>query len=91
MTSLLYHEGNRRTQDQFDSRRIADRLEQVTLRRQFTDEDRAFIEGVELFFLATADAGGRPDCSLSRWARARGASPSTEPQPSPGQTGTSEA
>lgn len=64
MVSLLFHEGNRTLQDQFDSRRIADRLEQVTLRRQFSEEDRAFIEGAEFFFLATADADGRPDCSF---------------------------
>lgn len=64
MASLLFHEGNRKLQDQFDNRRIADRLEQVTLRAQFTEEDRAFIEGSEFFFLATADADGRPDCSF---------------------------
>lgn len=62
--SLLYHEGNRRLQDQFDSRRIADRLEGVTLRQAFSDGDRAFIEGAAFFFLATADAEGRPDCSF---------------------------
>jgi predicted pyridoxine 5'-phosphate oxidase superfamily flavin-nucleotide-binding protein len=62
--SLLYHEGNRRLQDQFDSRRIADRLEQVTLRREFSESDRAFIESAGFFFLATADADGRPDCSF---------------------------
>jgi uncharacterized protein len=64
MSSLLFHDGNRRLQDQFDSRRIADRLEQVTLRRKFSEEDRGFIGGVEFFFLATADAEGRPDCSF---------------------------
>lgn len=64
MTSLLFHDGNRRLQDAFGSRSIADRLEQVTLRREFREEDRAFIEGVEFFFLATADAEGRPDCSF---------------------------
>lgn len=64
MASLLYHEGNRRLQDQFASRRLADRLEQVILRPEFTDADRAFIESAEYFFLATADAEGRPDCSF---------------------------
>jgi predicted pyridoxine 5'-phosphate oxidase superfamily flavin-nucleotide-binding protein len=62
--SLLYHEGNRRLQDQFESRRIADRLAQVTLRTAFSDEDKAFIVGAPFFFLATADADGRPDCSF---------------------------
>ncbi|SFD14477.1 pyridoxamine 5'-phosphate oxidase family protein [Tropicimonas isoalkanivorans] len=64
MSSLLFHERNRRLQDRFDSRRIADRLESVTLRQKFSDDDRAFIEGAGFFFLATADADGRPDCSF---------------------------
>jgi predicted pyridoxine 5'-phosphate oxidase superfamily flavin-nucleotide-binding protein len=50
-------------QDRFDSRRLADRLEQVTLRRAFTEEDKAFIARAPMFFLATADAAGHPDCS----------------------------
>lgn len=63
MTHPFYNEGSRQLQDRFDSRRLADRLEQVTLRRAFTDEDRAFIARSPMFFLATADAEGRPDCS----------------------------
>jgi hypothetical protein len=59
----MYHPGNRQLQDQFDSRRIADRLETFT-RTEFTPDDRAFIEGMPYFFLATADAEGRPDCSF---------------------------
>lgn len=62
--SLLYHGGNRTLQDQFDSRRISDRLEEKLCRTAFTEDDRAFIEGAIYFFLATADAGGRPDCSF---------------------------
>ncbi len=61
--STMYHEGNRRLQDQFDSRRISDRLESFT-RNEFTPEDRAFIESASYFFLASADAAGRPDCSF---------------------------
>ena len=59
----MYHEGNRELQDRFDSRRIADRLVEVLHRTRFTDEDRAFIESRSMFFLATADADGWPDCS----------------------------
>jgi uncharacterized protein len=62
--SILYHEGNRRLQDEFDSRRIADRLEEKLARTAFSDSDTAFIEGAAYFFLATADADGRPDCSF---------------------------
>jgi uncharacterized protein len=62
--SRLYHEGNRRLQDRFQSRKIADRLEEVTTRAQFTDGDKNFIESMRYFFLATADREGRPDCSF---------------------------
>src|SRR3989442_3045386 len=61
--STLYHDGSRRLQDRFDTRRLADRLEQVIAHVAFTDGDRAFIESRSMFFLATADADGRPDCS----------------------------
>lgn len=59
----LFHEGNRRLQDQFDSRGIADRLESFA-RSAFSADDRAFIESMPYCFLATADAAGRPDCSF---------------------------
>ena len=61
--SSMFHDGSRQLQDHFDSRRIADRLEQVTVHTTFDAEDRAFIEKAAQFFLATADAEGRPDCS----------------------------
>ena len=59
----MYHEGAREMQARFDSRRIADRLEQVTVHEAFSDGDREFVERVPMFFLATADAEGWPDCS----------------------------
>jgi len=59
----LYHDGNRRLQDRFDTRRLADRIEERLLRATFTDEDRAFVESRDMFFLATADEHGMPQCS----------------------------
>lgn len=61
--SRLYHEGHRELQQQFDSERLADRLEKVTWHTRITSDDRAFIESRDMFFLATADAQGRPNCS----------------------------
>ena len=61
----IYHEGMRQLQDVRDTRRLADRLEQVIVRTAFTDEDRAFIERSAMFFIATADADGHPDCSYT--------------------------
>jgi uncharacterized protein len=62
--SIMYHEGNRRLQDAFDSRRISDRLEEKLTRTSFSAEDKAFIESAIYFFIATADGEGRPDCSF---------------------------
>ena len=62
--SVMYHEGNRQLQDRFDSRRISDRLEEKLTRKEFSADDKAFIEALPYFFLATADADGRPDCSF---------------------------
>lgn len=62
--SVMYHDGNRRLQDRFDSRRISDRLEEKLTRTQFTAAEKSFIESLPYFFLATADGEGRPDCSF---------------------------
>jgi uncharacterized protein len=62
--TIMYHEGNRRLQDQFDSRRISDRLEEKLTRTAFTADDKTFIESAIYFFMSTADAEGRPDCSF---------------------------
>ena len=58
-----YHEGMRQLQDRFDTRRLADRLDERLGRSAFTEDDRAFIESRMLFFFATSDAQGQPDCS----------------------------
>ena len=60
--TIGYHDGHRRLQDEFASRKIADRLDEFA-RTQFTADDKAFIEACPLFFIATADQEGRPDCS----------------------------
>src|SRR5262245_46286007 len=59
----MYHDGSRGLQDAFGSRRLADRLVEQLVHGEFTDAERRFIESRPMFFLATADADGRPDCS----------------------------
>ncbi len=59
----LYHDGMRQLQDARETRPLADRLEKVTVHTAFSEEDRAFIERCSMFFVATADAEGLPDCS----------------------------
>jgi predicted pyridoxine 5'-phosphate oxidase superfamily flavin-nucleotide-binding protein len=59
----VYHEGMRSLQDTRETRPLADRLEQVTVRSAFTVEDRAFIASCSMLFVATADSQGHPECS----------------------------
>ncbi len=61
----MFHHGNRELQDKFDTRRLADRLaERAEERsRSISEDDRKFIESRDMFFLATADAEGRTNCS----------------------------
>ncbi len=60
----MYHQGQRELQDRAGSRALADRLEEKLRRERFNDADKAFVEASPFFFLATADADGRPDCSF---------------------------
>jgi uncharacterized protein len=58
-----YHDGSRSLQDRFDTRALADRIDSLLVSDTVSDSDRAFIEARDMFFLATADAEGRPTCS----------------------------
>lgn len=59
-----FHDGQRRLQDHFDTRRLADRLDQTVVHDVISDDDRAFIESRDFFFLSTVDADGQPTCSF---------------------------
>jgi predicted pyridoxine 5'-phosphate oxidase superfamily flavin-nucleotide-binding protein len=59
-----YHDGSRRLQNRYDTRQLADRIdEKLVSRGTIDDDDRAFIERCDMVFVATADAEGRPNCS----------------------------
>jgi uncharacterized protein len=60
--SELYGESHRAFQSQHDTRRLADRLENL-VRKEFDANDRAFIEAATFFFLSTLDEWGRPTVS----------------------------
>jgi predicted pyridoxine 5'-phosphate oxidase superfamily flavin-nucleotide-binding protein len=61
--SGLYHPGSRSLQERFDTTRLADRIEEKKVDDVIDADDRAFIESADMFFLATADEEGRPQCS----------------------------
>jgi uncharacterized protein len=58
-----YNDASRAFQDRFDTRRLADRIDERIVRASIDDDDRGFIERADMFFIATADAEGRPQCS----------------------------
>ena len=61
--SETYHYGHRLLQDRFDTRRLAERIDERLVDDVIGADDKAFIEGLDMFFLATADEQGYPNCS----------------------------
>lgn len=60
----MYTEHQRTVQDTFDSRRLADRIEERVVQSELDADDQAFIERQMMFFLATADKRGQLNCSF---------------------------
>ena len=63
LMASFYEESHRRLQLKFDTQRLADRIEERLFRPALTDDDRAFIERLDMFFLATVNSRGEPNCS----------------------------
>jgi predicted pyridoxine 5'-phosphate oxidase superfamily flavin-nucleotide-binding protein len=57
-----YHDGQREFQDRFDTRRLADRLAEAAS-ETFSEDLARFIEARDMFFIASTDPDGSPDCS----------------------------
>jgi predicted pyridoxine 5'-phosphate oxidase superfamily flavin-nucleotide-binding protein len=58
-----FNDDHRYWQDRFDSRRIADRIDELLVSDRIDPHARQFIESRDMFFLATCDADGDPQCS----------------------------
>jgi uncharacterized protein YndB with AHSA1/START domain/predicted pyridoxine 5'-phosphate oxidase superfamily flavin-nucleotide-binding protein len=65
----FYSDSQRRMQDRFETRKLADRLEAVLIHDHLSAVDASFIARQNMFFLATADAYGQPSCSYKGGAR----------------------
>ena len=61
--SRLYGEQHRALQDEFGTRKMADRVEQLVCKTEFDEDARGFIEAMDMFFLATVDHQGWPTVS----------------------------
>ncbi len=61
--SKLYGDGARQLQGRFATQQLADRIEERLVKDAISDDDRAFIARLDMFFLATVDARGHASCS----------------------------
>src|SRR3954471_22570553 len=59
----MYTDEQRQLQDRFDTRRLADRIDELLVQDTIGEREKAFIERRDMFFLATCDADGQPTCS----------------------------
>jgi predicted pyridoxine 5'-phosphate oxidase superfamily flavin-nucleotide-binding protein len=59
----MFRKSHRKLQHQFDTERLANRIHERLVRDHLNADDRVFIERMEMFFLATADELGQPNCS----------------------------
>jgi predicted pyridoxine 5'-phosphate oxidase superfamily flavin-nucleotide-binding protein len=57
------NDGERELQKRFDSERLAERLRKRTVHDFIDERDRAFIERMDMLFMASVDANGNVDCS----------------------------
>jgi hypothetical protein len=60
----FYSQAHRSLQDRYGTRALADRLESMIVHATFTEDDTAFIQSREFFFLSTVDASGHPTVSF---------------------------
>jgi hypothetical protein len=61
--SKIYGDQHRELQDQFETRQLADAVENIIVHSTIQEEEKAFIESRDMFFLSTVDYEGRPSVS----------------------------
>jgi len=61
--SRLFQENHRALQDQFDTRRIADRIEMLAAKTELDEQSSGFIASRDMFFLSTVNSQGQPTVS----------------------------
>lgn len=59
----MFHDKQRQLQVQFDTHKLADRLQETIIQPALSPEDQAYIADKNMFFLATVDDKGQANCS----------------------------
>ena len=63
LLNMEYTAAQRAIQDQFDTRRIADRIDELLVHPYVDEGARRFIESRDMVFVSTVSADGQPTCS----------------------------
>ncbi|MFT5351909.1 MAG: putative pyridoxine 5'-phosphate oxidase superfamily flavin-nucleotide-binding protein [Planctomycetota bacterium] len=61
--STLFGDTHRALQDEFETRKLADRIIDIACTQEVGDMEKGFIESRDMFFLASVDANGSPTVS----------------------------
>jgi len=61
--SDIYDDTHRALQDAFETRKLADRMEEIIIQKEIGEEEQAFIESRPMFFLSSVDQSGQPTVS----------------------------
>jgi len=59
----LFGDEHRLLQDIFETRKLADRMEEVIIQQEIGEQEQAFIESRPMFFLSSVDQNGQPTVS----------------------------
>lgn len=65
----FYSDSHRQLQDQHQARALADRLQQLIVHSEFTEQDAQFIASREFFFLSSVNPSGHPTVSYKGGAK----------------------
>ncbi len=61
--SEIYDENHLKLQTEFETDKLAAAVENIIVHDEVMDDDKAFIESRDMFFLSTIDTGGKPTVS----------------------------
>ena len=59
----FYTEAQRSLQDEFFTRELAERIKEAVVTEELSDDQAAFIQSRNMFYLSTVDEQGYPSCS----------------------------
>lgn len=65
--STIFGKSHRKFQDLFEARKLADRVEDITVKQEFDDDVRDFISSRDMFFFINNRSYWKTNGVLQRW------------------------